>query len=122
MVESNTDKDLNQSLQIATKYEKVKNKIVKEYENINKFKKKDILNVAYKRGEIFKWFKESSKFVERTNETRASKSTIYFKIKLVEILKKYMGLKKSWKQSKKYAKKVIVNLDLDFFWYFWCWY
>lgn len=54
LVESNTDKDLNQSLQIATKYEKVKNKIVKEYENINKFKKKDILNVAYKRGEIFK--------------------------------------------------------------------
>lgn len=54
MVESNTDKDLNQSLQIATKYEKVKNKIVKEYENINKFKEKDILNVAYKRGEIFK--------------------------------------------------------------------
>ena len=76
MVESNTDKDLNQSLQIATKYEKVKNKIVKEYENINKFKEKDILNVAYKRGEIFKWFKESSKFVERTNETGASKSSI----------------------------------------------
>ena len=69
--------------------------VLKEYETITRSTKKDMLNIAYIQGIIFKKFKESDKVVERIKEIGVSKSTINFKMKLVKILDKYPKLKTS---------------------------
>ena len=47
--------------------------------------------MAYIQGLLFKRFKGSNKFAEmlQENEIEVSKSTVYFKVKLVKILEKY---------------------------------
>ena len=55
----------------------------KENETIIECKKKGILNLAYKQGLSFKNFKESDMFKEIPEEIGVSKSTVYFKVKLV---------------------------------------
>ena len=60
----------------------------KENETIIECKKKGILNLAYKQGLSFKNFKESNMFKEIPEEIGMSKSTVYFKVKLVKVLEK----------------------------------
>ena len=60
-----------------------------------KCKKKGILNLVYKHGLLFKKFKESDRFKEMLEDIGISKSTIYFKVKLLKVLEKYTKLKKS---------------------------
>ena len=69
--------------------------VVKEFDNIINCKKKGILNLPYEQGLLFKKFKESDRFKEMLKDIRISKSTIYFKGKLVKVLEKYSKLKKS---------------------------
>ena len=69
--------------------------VVKEYETIISSKKKGILNVAYRQGLLVIKFKESSRFVEMLQEIQVSKLTVYFKVKQLQVLDKYLKLKKS---------------------------
>ena len=68
---------------------------MKEHETIIKCKKKEILNLAYKQGLLFKKLKDSDNFKEMLQETGVSKSKFYFKVKLLKVLEKYPKLKKS---------------------------
>lgn len=59
------------------------------------FKKKGVINVAYRQGFLLQRFKKSNKLVEMLQAFEVSKSMVYFKMKLVKILEKYPKMKKS---------------------------
>ena len=88
--------------------------VVKKYENVIKFRKRGIFNLAYKQGLLFKIFKKSDKFQEMFKEIGVSKLAIYFKLKLAKILEKYSKLKlsllslnfmKNYMKSKQFCKE-----------------
>ena len=64
-------------------------KIIKEYENIIKTNKKNIICFAYKQGKIFKMFKKDTKFKNLAEQFRINKSTIIFKINIVTLVDKH---------------------------------
>ena len=68
--------------------------MVKEYHTIISSQKKDILNVAYRQGIIFKKIKVYGKLLEMIKEIGVSKSTIYLKTKFLKTLDKCPKLKK----------------------------
>ena len=68
--------------------------MVKEYDTIIRSQKKDILNVAYRQGIIFKKIKVSEKILEMVKKIGVSKSTIYLKTKLSKTLDKCPKLKR----------------------------
>lgn len=59
------------------------------------FKKKGVINVAYRQGFLLQRFKKSNKLVKVLQAFKVSKSMVYFKMKLVKILEKYPKMKKS---------------------------
>lgn len=59
------------------------------------FKKKGVINVAYRQGFLLQRFKKSNKLVKVLQAFEVSKSMVYFKMKLVKILEKYPKMKKS---------------------------
>ena len=52
--------------------------IIKRYEDVIKTKKKEIINVAYHQGQVFKIFKEKEKFAKLVSELGIHKTTIIF--------------------------------------------
>ena len=68
--------------------------MVKEYDTIIRSQKKDILNVAYRQGKIFKKIKVYGKILEMIKEIGVSKSTMYLKTKLLKTLGKCPKLKR----------------------------
>ena len=71
---------------------------VKQYEKHLKSKKRKIINIAYKQGQILHQFKESKEFIETiVKRLKMSKSTRAFKIDLYKLIKKYPLLKHSSK-------------------------
>ena len=66
--------------------------MVKEYDTIIRSQKKDILNVAYRQGKIFKKIKVYGKILEMIKEI--GKSTMYLKTKLLKTLDKCPKLKR----------------------------
>ena len=69
--------------------------IIKRYEDIIKKKKKELINVAYHQGQVFKRFKEEKKFAKLVEELGIHKNTIIFKINVFKLCKKYPKLLKS---------------------------
>ena len=69
--------------------------IIKRYEDVIKTKKKEIINVAYHQGQVFKIFKEKEKFAKLVSELGIHKTTIIFKINVFKLCKKYPKLLKS---------------------------
>ena len=62
-------------------------KIIKRYEDIIKTKNKGIINVAYHQGQVFKRFKEKEKFAKLVSELEFHKTTIIFKINVLNCVK-----------------------------------
>ena len=62
--------------------------IIKRYEDIIKKKKKELINVAYHQGQVFKRFKEEKKFAKLVEELGIHKNTIIFKINVFKLCKK----------------------------------
>ena len=73
--------------------------IIKRYEDVIKTKKKEIINVAYHQGQVFKIFKEKEKFAKLVSELGIHKTTIIFKINVFKLCKKYPKLLKSSMKS-----------------------
>ena len=61
-------------------------KIMKQYEDI-KTKNKGTINVAYHHGQVFKRFKEKERFAKLVSELEFHKTTIIFKINLLNCVK-----------------------------------
>ena len=70
-------------------------KIIKQYEDIIKTKKKGIISIAYYQGKVFKRFKEKEKFIKLASQLGIHKNTIIFKINVFKLCKKYPKLLKS---------------------------
>ena len=76
--------------------------IIERYENITKTNRKEIINVAYHQGQVFKRFKEKEKFAKLVSELGIHKTTIMCKINV-------------FKLCKKYAKLLTSSIGLEFF-------
>ena len=66
--------------------------IIKRYEDVIKTKKKEIINVAYHQGQVFKIFKEKEKFAKLVSELGIHKTTIICRINAFKLCKKYPKL------------------------------
>ena len=69
--------------------------VIKQYEDIIRTKKKNIISIAYHQGKVFKRFKDKEKFIKLVNEFKVHKSTIIFKINIFKLIEKYPKLMKS---------------------------
>ena len=69
--------------------------IIKQYEEILRAKRKGIIVAAFYQGKIFKRFKEKEKFTQMVGKLKINKSTIVFKINVLELIEKYPKLMKS---------------------------
>ena len=69
--------------------------IIKQYEEIIRTKKKNITSVAYHQGKVFKRFKDKEKFIKLVSEFKVHKSTIIFKINIVQLIDKHTKLMKT---------------------------
>ena len=87
-------KDLNKEAEDVQDSETT-TEIIKRYEDIIKTKKKEMINVVYHQGQVFKRFKEKEKFAELVSELRIHKNTITFKINVFKLCKKHPKLLKS---------------------------
>ena len=92
--------DLNECAVRVEGYEKAVN-IVKEYEDIIKTDKKNIIYFAYQQGKVFRTFKKNTRFKSLVKRFRKSKGTIIFKINAI-------------KQVVKYPKKMTSSITLNF--------
>ena len=94
--------------------------IIKRYEDVIKTKKKEIINVAYHQGQVFKRFKEKEKFAKLVSELGIHKTTIIFKINVFKLCEKYRKLLKSsiglgfFKNYHKDIKAICKENEKDF--------
>ena len=70
-------------------------KIIKQYEDIIKTKKKGIISIAYYQGKVFKRFKEKEKFIKLVSQLGIHKNTIIFKINVFKLCERYPKLLRS---------------------------
>ena len=95
-------------------------KIIKRYENIIKTKNKEIINVAYHQGHLFKRFKEKEKFAKLVDKLGFYKTTNIFKINIFKLCNKYTKLLKSFislglfKSYHKVIKAICEKYEKDF--------
>ena len=68
--------------------------ITKQYKDISRTKKKNIISIAYYRGKVFKQFKDKEKFIKLVNEFKVHRSTIIFEINIFNLIDRYLKLMK----------------------------
>ena len=69
--------------------------LISKIEHVIKSRKNSFLVLAYHQGVIFKMFKENSMFTSAVTNLKISKSTINFKIGIVQFIHDYPKMKKS---------------------------
>ena len=95
-------------------------KIIKQYEDIIKTKKKGIISIAYYQGKVFKRFKEKEKFIKLDSQLGIHKNTIIFKINVFKLCERYPKLLRSFiglgffKNYRKGIKTVCGENEEDF--------
>ena len=67
----------------------------KKIDKLIKCNKNNILTLAYQRGIVFQKFKKNNKFVNAVTEFEISKTTMNFKIGIVNFIDKYPKMRKS---------------------------
>ena len=74
----------------AAKVEKSKDAatIIKQYEEIIRTKKKNIVCIAYHQGKVFRRFKAKEKFIKLVKEFKVLKSTVTFKMNIIKLIDK----------------------------------
>ena len=66
--------------------------IIKEYEDIFKTNKKNIISFAYQEGKVCRKFKGNRKFKSLLDWFKITKGTIIFKINIVKLVEKYLKM------------------------------
>ena len=69
--------------------------VIRQYEDIIRTKKRNIISIAYHQRKVFKKFKDKEKFIKLVNEFKVRKSTIIFKLNILKLIGKYPKLMKS---------------------------
>ena len=83
--------ELNREAQEVQDPEKAA-KVIQEYENIIKTKKRGIVSIAYHQGKVFKKFKDKEKFLKLINQLGIHKTTIIFNISVFKLCERYPEL------------------------------
>ena len=83
--------ELNREAQEVQDPEKAA-KVIQEYENIIKTKKRGIVSIAYHQGKVFKKFKDKEKFLKLINQLGIHKTTIIFNISVFKLCERYPKL------------------------------
>ena len=86
--------DLNEQANKTENFEDAAT-IIKEYEEIIRTIKKNIVSIAYHHENVFRKFKEKEKFIKLFKELKVHKTTMIFKITIVELIDEYPKLMKS---------------------------
>ena len=60
--------------------------IIKQYEEILRTKRIDIIFVAYYQGKLFELFKEKEKFIQMVSQWKIDKSAIIFQINIFKLI------------------------------------
>ena len=100
MIDSLFDKDIIKTGKLNEKADKVENPedataIIKQYEDIIRTKKNNIISIAYHQGKVFKRFQDKEKFIKLVNEFKVHNSTTIFKINIVKLIDNHPILMKS---------------------------
>ena len=96
--------------------------VIKQYEEVIRVKKKDIISIAHHQGKMFKRFRKKEKFIKLVSELKVHKSTGKFKINIFELIDKYPKLMNSsatlgfflrtiTRILNKFAKKIQASLN-----------
>ena len=80
--------DLNEPADWVEGYEETVN-IIKEYEDIIKTNKKNIIFFTYQQGKVFRKFKDCTNFGSLVKQFKITKCTIIFKIHIIKLVDKY---------------------------------
>ena len=80
--------------ELITSADRVKNcqealKIIKEYEDIVKTSKRNIICFVCRQNKVFRKFKENRKIKNLAEQSKITKSTIIFRINVVKLFDKY---------------------------------
>ena len=79
-------KDLNERANMVKSCKEAVD-VIKEYEDIIKTNKKNIIFFAYQQGKLFRKFKENKKFKSLVN--KINKGTMIFKVNIVKLVDKF---------------------------------
>ena len=80
--------DLNEPADWVEGYEETVN-IMKEYEDLIKTNKKNIIFFTYQQGKVFRKFKDCTNFGSLVKQFKTTKCTIIFKIHIIKLVDKY---------------------------------
>ena len=69
--------------------------IIKEYEEILRTKRKNIITVEYHQGKVFSGYREKEEFITLVRRFGIHRNTIVFKINVFKLINKHPGLMKS---------------------------
>ena len=94
LIDSIVNNDIIETKELNEKADKVEKAedaaaVIKQYEDIIRTKKKNIISIAYHQGKVFKRFKDKEKFIKLVNEFKVHKSTIIFKINIFNLIDKH---------------------------------
>ena len=127
LIDSLTTSNVIETEQLNEKAKKVEKPedgadVIKQYEEVIRVKKKDIISIAHHQGKMFKRFRKKEKFIKLVSELKVHKSTGKFKINIFELIDKYPKLMNSsatlgfflrtiTRILNKFAKKIQASLN-----------
>ena len=68
---------------------------IKKYEDIILAKKKNIIDIEYHQGKVFRRFKDKEKFIKLVKQFKVHKTKMIFEISTAKLINKYPELMKS---------------------------
>ena len=100
MIDSIINNDVIETKELNEKAGKVEKPedaaaVLKQYENIIRTKKKNVISTTYHQGKVLRRFQNKKKFIKLVNEFKVHKSTIICKIIIFKLVDKHPKLMKS---------------------------
>ena len=88
LIDINNAMEIDNLNELAEKVERPEDaaNIIKQYEEILRTKRIDIIFVAYYQGKFFELFKEKEKFIQMVSQWKIDKSAIIFQINIFKLI------------------------------------
>ena len=88
LIDINNAMEIDNLNELAEKVERPEDaaNIIKQYEEILRTKRIDIIFVAYYQGKLFELFKEKEKFIQMVSQWKIDKSAIIFQINIFKLI------------------------------------
>ena len=88
LIDINNAMEIDNLNELAEKVERPEDaaNIIKQYEEILRTKRIDLIFVAYYQGKLFELFKEKEKFIQMVSQWKIDKSAIIFQINIFKLI------------------------------------